>query len=93
MIRTDARVVRPGREGAEVRADQDARKGKDGGDEGAGPASAQVGEFRDGLGKEDLVGVALEIAKDAGAEDGGDDDDAEESAAEVVISVGVGRIE
>ena len=89
MIRTDAGVVGPRREGAEERAEDHAGEGEDGGDEGAGPASAEVGELGDGLGKEDLVGVALEVAQDGGAEDGGDDDDAEERGADVVVGVGV----
>ena len=72
---------------------QHAGEGEDGGDEGASPASAEVGEFGDGLGKEDLVGVALEVAQDGGAEDGGDDDDAEERGADVVEGVGVRAVE
>ena len=74
-------------------AEEQAGEGEDGGDEGAGPASAEVGELGDGLGKEDLVGVALEVAQDGGAEDGGDDDDAEEREADVVVGVGVRPIE
>src|ERR1700675_154513 len=93
MIRTDASVVRPRREGAEIRSGQHAGKGEDGGNEGARPASAQVGEFRDGLREEDLVSVALEVAKDAGAENSGNDDDAEQRSSDVVKRIGVGRIE
>ena len=70
-----------------------ARESEDGGDEGAGPASAEVGELGDGLGKEDLVGVALEVAKDGGAEDGGNDDDAEERGTDIVVGVGEGPVE
>ena len=79
MIGTDAGVVSPRCEGAEVGSEQQSGEGEDGGDEGPGPASAQVGELRDGLGEEDLVGVALEIAQDGGAEDGGDDDHAKKA--------------
>ena len=78
MIRTDAGVIGPRREGAEEGAEHHAGEGEDGRDERAGPASAEVGELGDGLGEEDLVGVALEVAQDRRAEDGGDDDDAEE---------------
>src|SRR5471032_11343 len=65
----------------------------DRGGERPGPASAEVGELRDGLGEEDLDGVALEIAQDGGAEDSGDDDDAEEGDADIVIYVGIGAVE
>ena len=82
MIGADAGVVGPGGEGAEELAEEHAEEGEDGGDEGAGPAAAEIGEFRDGLGEEDLIGVALEVAQDGGAEDGGDDDDAEETDAD-----------
>ena len=84
MIRPDAGVVCPGREGAEERAQHHAGKSKDGGDERTGPASAKVGEFGDGLCEEDLVGVALEVAQDRGAEDRGDHDDAEKPGEHVV---------
>ncbi len=93
MIRTDAGVVCPRREGAEEGAEEHARKREDRGDEGSSPTSAEIGELGDGLGKEDLVGVTLEVAEDRGAEDGGNDDDAEERDEEVVESVGVGSIE
>ena len=63
------------------------------GDEGAGPASAEVGELGDGLSKEDLISVALEVAKDRSAEDGGDYDDSEERGEDVVIGIGVGAVE
>ena len=57
------------------------------------PAAAEVGELGDGLGEDDLVGVALEVAKDGGAEDGGDDDAAEEAEDDVVEAGGVRTVE
>ena len=74
---------------AEELAEEQAGEGEDGGDERPGPAAAEIGELRDGLGEEDLDGVALEIAQDGGAKDGGDDDDAEEADADVVIDIGI----
>ena len=93
MVWTDARMVGPRRERAEVSAEEHAGEGEDGSDEGAGPASAQVGEFRDGLSEENLISVALEVAENGCAEDGGDNDDAEQSRAEIVVGVGVRSIE
>ena len=93
MVGADADVVGPGGEGAEELAEEQSGEGEDGSDEGAGPAAAEVGELGDGLGEEDLDGVALEVAQDGGAEDGGDDDDAEEADADVVVDVGVGAVE
>jgi hypothetical protein len=89
MVRTDAGVVSPRRESAEEGAQHHARKRKDGGDEGASPASPEVSELGDGLGKNNLVGVALKVAENGGAENGGDDDDAEKRGADVVERVGV----
>ena len=77
MVGRDAGMVCPRRERAKVGAEHHAREGEDGRDKGAGPASAEVSELGDRLGKKDLVGVALEVAQDRGAEDGRDDDDAE----------------
>ena len=74
-------------------AEQQAGEGEDGGDERPGPAAAEVGELRDGLGEQDLDGVALEVAQDGSAEDGGDDDDAEEADADIVKDVGVRAVQ
>src|SRR5580704_3169630 len=93
MVGTNARLVCPGSEGSEPRAEHEARERKDGGDERAGPASTKVRELRDGLGKQDLVGVALEIAQDVRAEDCCHNDDAEESGRDVVVSVGEGGVQ
>ncbi len=93
MVGSDADVIGPGGEGAEELAEEKAGEGEDGSDERARPAPAEVGELGDGLGEEDLDGVALEVAQDGGAEDGGDDDDAEEADADVVVDVGVGAVE
>ena len=64
MIRTDAGVVCPGCEGADKSAEHHAGEGEYGGNEGASPASAEVGELGDGLRKENLIGVTLEVAED-----------------------------
>ncbi len=79
MIGADAGMVRPGSERAGEGSEKHAGEGKGGGDEGTGPASAEVGEFGNGLGEDDLVGVALKVAEDGRAEDGGHDDDAEQT--------------
>ena len=89
----DAGVIGPGGEGAEGGAEEEAGEGEDGRDEGSGPASAEVGEFGDGLGEEDLKGVALKVAKDGRAEDGGDDNGAEPDGADVVVGVRVWAVE
>ena len=93
MIGHDAGVVGPGREGAEKSTEHHARESEDGGDEGAGPASAEVRELGDGLGEKNLVGVALEVAEDRGSEDRRNYDDAEESGKEIVEGVRVRRIQ
>jgi hypothetical protein len=51
VIGTDAGVVGPWCERAEKSSEHHAGEGEDGGDEGTGPASAEVGELGDGLGK------------------------------------------
>ena len=58
-------------------------KQKTAGDEGAEPAAAQVGELGDRLGEDELIGVALKVAEDRGAEDRGDYDRAEEGEDDV----------
>ena len=47
-------------------------KNKHGGDQRTGPATTEISEFGNGLGEKHLIGVALKIAQDRGAEDGGD---------------------
>ena len=79
MIRSDARVIGPRREGADQRAEEHSREGEDRGHEGSGPPAAEIGELGDRLGEQHLVGVALEVAQDRRAEDGGDDDHAEQA--------------
>jgi hypothetical protein len=74
-------------------AEDHAGEGKERGDEGASPAPAEVGEFGNRLGKQDLVSVALKVAQDRSAEDGGNNDDAEQRRTDVVEGVGVGRIQ
>jgi hypothetical protein len=86
-------MVCPRREGTEEGAEEQPRESEYGGDHRASPSPAEVREFGNGLGKDDLVGVALEVAEDRGAEDGGNDDDAEERGTEVVHGVAVGAIE
>ena len=54
-------------------------KAEDGGDEGTCPAAAEISELGDRLGEDELVGVALEVAQDRGAEDGRNDQHAEEA--------------
>ena len=92
MIWADAGVVCPRRESSEEGAKQHAGEGENGGDEGASPAPAEIGELGDGLGKKDLVGVALKVPKDRGAKDGGNDDDTEQRDQDVVERVGVGSV-
>ena len=89
----DAGVVGPGSERAGGLAEDESEEDADGGDEGASPAAAEVSELGDGLGEDDLVGVALEVAQDGGAEDGGDDDAAEEGEDEVDEAGGEGAVE
>src|ERR1017187_2067675 len=93
MVGADAGVVGPGGEGAQEFAEEQAGEGEDGGGERSGPAAPEVGQLWDGLGKQDLNGVALEIAQDGGAKDRGDDDDAEEADADIVIDIGIGAVE
>src|SRR5580693_3780739 len=92
MIGTDTSVICPGRERAEEGPKHHAGESEYRCDERSSPASAEVGELGNGLGKKNLVGVALEVAQNRGPEDGGDDDDAEESSADVVERVGECRI-
>ena len=93
MIGTDTGVVCPGREGTKEGAEHHAGEGEHGGNERARPASAEVGEFGNGLGKQDLIGVALEVAEDGSAKDGCNDNDAEKRCTEVIEGVGKRRIE
>jgi hypothetical protein len=78
MVRPNAGVVSPGCQRAQVSAENHSRKSEDGSDERSRPAPAQIGEFRNGLGEEHLIGVPLKVAENGSAEDGGDDDDAED---------------
>src|ERR1700683_481075 len=93
MIRTDAGMVCPRREGTQVGAQHHPREGEDGRNEGASPSTAQVGEFRNRLGKQDLIGVTLKVAQDRSPEDRSNDDDAKQRRANIVVSVGEGSIE
>src|SRR5580704_12280342 len=93
MIGADAGVIGPGCQGAEECSQQHPREGEDGSDERAGPASAKISEFRDGLSEEDLVCVALKISQDGRAENRGDDDGAKEGGVKIVEGVGPWAIE
>ncbi len=93
MVGANSRLVCPGSERPQPGAEHQAGEGEDGGHKRAGPASAEVGEFRNGFGEQDLVGVALEIAQDGGAEDGRHDDNAKEGGRDVVESVREGRVQ
>jgi hypothetical protein len=73
---SDAGVIGPRGERAGGFTEDKPGEAEDGGDEGAGPTSAEVCEFGEGLGEEELVGVALKVAQDGGSEDGGYDDHA-----------------
>src|SRR5271170_6763065 len=89
----DAGVIGPRSEGSGGFAEDQAGEAEDSSDEGARPAAAEVGEFGDGLGEDDLEGIALEVAQDRAAEDGGDDDDAEEGNDDVEDAGGEGSVE
>ena len=78
MNGADAGVVGPGREAASDYAKEHAGEDEQRDDDGAGPASAEVGELGDGLGEDHLIGVALKVAQDRWSEDRGDDDHAED---------------
>jgi hypothetical protein len=86
-------VVGPGGEGTRGFAKDEAEEDADGGDERSGPTAAEVRELGDGLGEDDLVGVALEVTQDGRAEDGGDDDAAKEGKDEVDEAGGEGAVE
>ena len=93
IVWSDASMVGPGSEGSKESADECARESKDSGNKGAGPTPAQIGEFRNRLGEQNLVSVALEVAQNRGAEDGRDHDDAEEPDLDVIERIRVGRVE
>ena len=81
-------------ETAEESAEHHSRVDEDGGDKRIrGPASAEVVEFGNGFGEEQLERIALKIAKDGGAEDRGDNDDAEQAGADVIVSIRVGSVQ
>jgi hypothetical protein len=61
--------------------------------ERTGPASAQVGELGYWFGEQHLVGVALKIPENRGAENRGDDDDAEQTGKRVVQDVAEGPVQ
>ena len=65
-MRADAGVVGPGRERAGDLAKGQAGEDEQRDDDGTGPASAQVGKLGDGLGEDQLIGVALKVAQDRG---------------------------
>ena len=87
VVGGNAGVVSPWSERAEVTAEDHPGKRENCCDEGASPASAQVGELIDRLGKQYLHSIALEVAKNRGAEDRGDNYHPEEAGADVVVRV------
>src|SRR3984957_4944397 len=93
MIRLDARVIGPRGKCSKEGAEHHAGEGEEGSHVGAGPAPAEIAEFGDRLGEQNLVGVALEVAEDGSAEDGSDDDDAEQRGSDIVVGIRVGRIQ
>src|SRR5579871_78886 len=86
-------MVRPGSECAGVCSEEQAGKGEHSCHERPAPTAAKIREFRNGLGKEDLVSIALEVAQNASTEDGSDDDDTEQRSSDIVERIGIWRID
>src|SRR5215469_1169069 len=68
-------MIRPGSKCAQIRSQQTTGKRKDRRYQRTGPSPSKVGKFRNRLGEEHLVGVALEIAQNGCSEDRSDDND------------------
>src|ERR1700761_510294 len=86
-------MIRPGSEGAGKGAKHQSGKDENGGDERAGPASAQIGELRNRLSEKYLISIALKVAQHRGAKDSRDDDDSEERRADIIEGVRIRGIE
>src|ERR1039457_4739676 len=76
-------MVRPGEKAAQCFSQWNAGEDEQRSNQRSGPATAKVSELGDGLGEYQLIGVALKVAQNRGAEGRGHDDGAIEAEYEV----------